>query len=205
MDVAELSPSPLDEKRLTRLLSAVLADGDVHGRFLNTLSLMEHIGSRKIMASQAGGALAAESLKHLAEETRHAFFFKRAADSAAERPLSYDDADLLAGAEARGYMGRLDGHIAAEVQGPAAYLYMSLVIELRAVAFYRFYQDALKRAGTGPNLSSVLAEEKHHLAEMEEALAGLGEQPGARLPGFLAFEAGRFETLLVALERAAGV
>jgi hypothetical protein len=207
MDVAELSPSPapLDEKRLARLLSAVLAEPRLHARFLNTLSLMEHIGSRKIMASRAGGALAAESLKHLAEETRHAFFFKRAGEGIAGSALSYEDGDLLAGPEARGYMGRLDGFIAERVQGAAAYLYMSLVIELRAVAFYRFYQEALKKAGTGPNLTSVLAEEKHHLAEMEEMLAGMGEQVSVRLPEFLAFEAGRFETLLGALERAAGV
>jgi len=205
--MAELSvsPSPLDEKRLARLLSAVLADKALHARFLNTLSLMEHIGSRKIMASQAGGVLAAESLKHLAEETRHAFFFKRAGERAAGRALSYEDEDLLAGPEARGYMGRLDGFIAAQVEGPAAYLYMSLVIELRAVAVYRLYQDALKQAGTGPNLASVLAEEKHHLTEMEETLAGLGEPPAARLPGFLRFEAGRFEALLSALERDASV
>ena len=52
-----------------------------HARFLNTLSLMEHIGSRKIMVSQTCGPLGREVLKHLAEETRHAFFFKKAAET----------------------------------------------------------------------------------------------------------------------------
>ena len=82
-----------------------------HARFLNTLALMEHIGSRKIMVSQTRGPLGQEVLKHLAEETRHAYFFKRAAESLARHPLQFDEIDAIRPASARMYFGRLDATI----------------------------------------------------------------------------------------------
>ena len=72
---------------------------------------MEHIGSRKIMVSQTRGPLGQDILKHLAEETRHACFFKRAAESWARRPLQFDETDAIRPASARMYFGRLDATI----------------------------------------------------------------------------------------------
>jgi hypothetical protein len=189
--------------RMQALLARICADDGLHARFLNSLSLMEHIGSRKIMASQAGGPLASDTLKHLAEETRHAFFFKRAAEAVAGRPLSYDAAELLAGPQAGLYMGRLDAFVARQAKGAAAYLYMSLIVEVRAVWFYRLYQSVLKGAGSFLKLTSVLAEEERHLDEMRQSLAALGEDVAARMADFSAFESRRFAVLLGALERAA--
>ena len=88
-----------------------------HARFLNTLSLMEHIGSRKIMTSQTSRGLGGETLRHLAEETRHAYFFKRAAEKLARSPLGYGVDETIAGAMARGYMARLDAGIARSLDG----------------------------------------------------------------------------------------
>lgn len=190
-----------DPARTNAFLDAACADPGLHARFLNTLSLMEHIGSRKIMASQSRGPLAQDTLKHLAEETRHAFFFKRAADAAARRELSYDDADVVAGPHARLYMGRLDAFIDQSVSGEAAYLYMSLIVEIRAIWFYRLYQDALQRGGHALSLRSLLAEETQHLAEMRQRLAELGENLDARLPVFTAYEEALFGNLLAGLEQ----
>ena len=185
------------------VLTRICADAGLHARFLNSLSLMEHIGSRKIMASQAGGPLSSDTLKHLAEETRHAFFFKRAAEAVAGRDLSYKRADLLAGPQAALYMGRLDAFVARQAKGAAAYLYMSLVVEVRAVWFYGLYQSVLQGAGSFLKLASVLAEEERHLDEMRQSLAALGEDVDARLAEFCTFEARRFAVLLDALEEAA--
>jgi len=210
------------------VLARICADAGLHARFLNSLSLMEHIGSRKIMASQAGGPLSSDTLKHLAEETRHAFFFKRAAEGVAGRELSYEAVDLLAGPQAGLYMGRLDAFITAQVRLPSAcastlagevavagprasesrrgqitYLYMSLIVEVRAVWFYGLYQSVLQGAGSFLKLTSVLAEEERHLDEMRQSLAALGEDVDARMADFSVFEARRFAILLDALERAA--
>ncbi|RZI91805.1 MAG: hypothetical protein EOP39_32905 [Rubrivivax sp.] len=190
-----------DPSRIHAFLDNACADARLHARFLNTLSLMEHIGSRKIMVSQSRGLLAQDTLKHLAEETRHAFFFKRAAEAVARRGLSYDDADVIAGPHARLYMGRLDAFIDQSVQGEAAYLYMSLIVEIRAIWFYRLYQDALKRAGHALSLKSLLAEETQHLGEMRQRLSGLGENLEARLPVFAAYEEVLFGNLLAGLEQ----
>lgn len=185
-------------------LAKLCAAPALHARFLNTLSLLEHIGSRKIMLSQARRAPGSDTLRHLAEETRHAFFFKRAAESTAQTALSYDDSDLLAGAHARLYMGRLDGRIGQEAQGEAAYYYMSLLVELRAIWFYRIYQSVLAEAGQSLSLKGLLAEETRHLAEMNTHLTALGENPEDRMPAFLAFEQRCFANLLAGLEQAAG-
>jgi hypothetical protein len=186
------------------LLTKLCAAPDLHARFLNTLSLLEHIGSRKIMATQSGPAMSQEALKHLAEETRHAFFFKRAAENVARTPLDYSD--TMAGAAARAYMGRLDAHIAKTLgeHTPAecAYLYMSLIVELRAVWFYRLYQDTLAGQKHSLSLKSVLAEEERHLDEMRTRLAALDPHANSRTQSFAAYEATRFALLWSAVGRA---
>ena len=175
-----------------------------HARFLNTLSLMEHIGSRKIIASQAGERLTGDTLRHLAEETRHAHFFKRWAEKIARKALGYAAAETIAGAEARGYMGRLDANITSECGRSAdaglPYLYMSLIVELRAVWFYRLYQAVLDEHATGISLKSVLAEEELHLDAMLARLTETDEECSARMGRFQESEQQRFHILWDAVE-----
>src|SRR5512147_1453378 len=163
-----------------------------HARFLNTLALMEHIGSRKIMASQTRGPLGQDILKHLSEETRHAYFFKRAAENLARRILGFDGLDAIRPDAARMYMGRLDASITKAlgrgVHVEVPYLYVSLVIELRAVWFYSLYHEVLSEQSTGLSLRSVLAEEELHLEQMLGRLRELGADPEARVPGFARIE-----------------
>ena len=172
-----------------KLFRALAADGALHARFLNTLSLMEHIGSRKIMASQPPDS---EVLQHLAEETRHALFFKRLAQRRAGRALAYSNEELVAGPGARAYLQRLNGVVARRASGRAAYLLKSLAIELRATWFYRLYESALE-----PRLTGILAEEQKHLAGMQKALAELPAPPD--LDAILAEEEKLFTRLMAAL------
>ena len=116
-------------------LAGFAADAVLHARFLNMLSLLEHVGSRKIMTCRAMRAPGLELLKHLTEESRHAFFFKRAAEALAGRALDYGPADTIAPAGAKFYMERLDAEITGTLGDAATelpYLYMSLIVELRA-------------------------------------------------------------------------
>lgn len=175
-----------------------------HARLLNTLSLMEHIGSRKIMTSQASHGLAGDTLRHLAEETRHAYFFKRMAEKFARHPLGYSADETIAGAAARGYMERLDASITHELdatpESPLPYLYMSLIVELRAVWFYRLYQETLIEHEQGLSLRSVLAEEELHLAAMLARLTGMDTECTARITQFQTLEQQRFRVLWDAVE-----
>ena len=70
-------------------LDDVIKDRAAHAKFMNMLSMLEHMGSRKIMVSQMhkGDTLSEDTLKHLAEEARHAYFFKRQAERAAGHSL----------------------------------------------------------------------------------------------------------------------
>jgi hypothetical protein len=183
-------------------LAAFCGQADLHACFLNTLSLMEYIGSRKIMASQGCREWDRDTLKHLAEETRHAYFFKRAAERLARRPLDYSAANTISGAFARAYMGRLDAEITQEVGATPAlpYLYMSLIVELRAVWMYGLYQEILNERGARLSLKSVLAEEELHLDSMLARLSALDHRSGARIAEFSTAEDARFRILWRAIE-----
>src|SRR5262245_7533646 len=112
-------------------LDTLVTEPTRHARMINTLSLLEHMGSHKIMATQHSTAIDQATLKHVAEEAHHAFFMKRQAEKTAERALEYVAGDLLAPSSARMYFQRLEG-ATLRALGPrrsprAAYLYMSLI------------------------------------------------------------------------------
>lgn len=182
-----------------RHLVALCSRPEEHARFLNTLSLLEHIGSRKILTSQSRGPLDCETLKHLAEEARHAFFFKRTAERVAGRPLDYSNGDAVMPASARMYFGRLDVGVnrmlAEEVSVEVPYLYVSMIVELRAIWTYRLYHEVLIDGGLNISLKSLLAEEELHLPQMADRLAELGEDLGATVPALARLEDGLFRGL----------
>lgn len=175
-----------------------------HARFLNTLSLLEYIGSRKIMASRIAPQYSNERLKHFAEESRHALFFKRTAERMAGTELGYGPEETFAAPRARMYMNRLDAYITGTLGEGASpqlpYLYMSLIVELRAVCFYRAYQAILTELGQKLSLKGLLAEEEVHLIEMQHNLELLDPGRQKNVERFCAFEARRFRMLWSGIE-----
>jgi hypothetical protein len=200
-DNAELS------SRTRAVLDAIVAEPPRHARMINTLSLLEHMGSHKIMATQHSAAIDQATLKHMAEEAHHAFFMKRQAEKTAERALEYVAADLLAPSSARMYFQRLEGATVKALgerrSSRAAYLYMSMIVEFRALWFYGLYEQALKRARHALSLKRVLGEEQAHLGDMAERLEAGGELDDARAAQILGAERKLYTRLLGALERAA--
>ncbi|MEK7245135.1 MAG: hypothetical protein AAB223_03865 [Pseudomonadota bacterium] len=194
--------------RLEAFLVSVSGDKAAHARFLNTLSMMEHMGSRRIVMTQSAPALGQETLKHMAEEARHAFFFKRQADRFAGASLEYDDADMIAPAFARMYFKRLESFVVAGVKNEAeprrmTYLYMSMIIEFRAVWAFSIYQSVLDARGVPLSLKSLLAEEQGHLAGMRASLEALDAARSERVARFLKKEQALFVRLLERLESSA--
>lgn len=152
-------------------LSAIIKDREAHAKFMNMLSMLEHMGSRKIMVSQMhkSETLTEDTLKHLAEEARHAYFFKRQAERAAGKSLDgWTDENTTARVPALMYFGRMDAGISKIVGDDAAYGWVSLIIELRACWLYNIYQEALEASDYQLSLKSLIAEEDGHLAEMYE-------------------------------------
>jgi hypothetical protein len=167
--------------RLHEILSRIVPHADLHARLLNTLSYMEHIGATKIAKTQSGPKATFISLKHAAEEARHAFYLKKLSLKVAPDACpDYDFAYLMAPLASRQYLYRLD--IAASrlaksagLHGRAlsdlAYLLVTYAIEVRADALYPVYEDLLENHAARISLATIIAEEEGHLAEMQAALA----------------------------------
>ena len=157
-------------------IARLIATPTEHARFMNMLSMLEHMGSRKIMLSQMDQVMTQDTLQHLSEEARHAYFFKRQAERVAGHAMDgWDDANTMCRIPAAMYFGRMDAGITKRLEAlqreeSAAYPWVSLIIELRACWLYHIYQKALDAQDSFQlSLKSLIAEEDHHLAEMFEA------------------------------------
>jgi hypothetical protein len=188
------------------LLTRIVADAPRHARLANTLSMLEHIGSHKIMTTQHAADIDQPTLKHVAEEAGHAYFMKRQAEKTAQRSLDYADEGLLAPAAARMYFQRLEAALvhtlARRRSSRAVYLYMSMIVEFRALWFYGLYQQTLQRAGHPLSLKRVLGEEQNHLGDVAQRLETSGELSDARTEELVGYEKTLYARLLCALQRA---
>lgn len=189
--------------RLRKVLERIALDPAVESRWLNTVSLLEFVGARKISRTVADRHPSLEVLEHLADETRHALAFKRLAVEVGGE----DVADYLCPREAGAYFQGLDRALsawAAKPDGQAdewlSYLLTTTMIERRAMQLYPLYRAISGHPAVREELRRVIAEEQSHRVEIEkqcvEALAGRGlEEPAA-------IEARLFAVLLDALEQA---
>lgn len=152
------------------VLQKVVAQPSIHGRFLNTLSLLEYIGSRKIMKSQLESEITPTTLAHMSEEIRHAQVLKRlAVKVAGDFVKTYTESSLLCGHEGRAYIQAIDSK-ACEVIGEqnsfVNYLLTTLIVEERAQELYPFYDELLAPLGLSGPLKAIFREEEEHLEQV---------------------------------------
>lgn len=173
---------------------------EAHARFVNTLSLLEYIGARKILKSQNAESLSMRILHHAAEEIRHAQILKGLALQLSRGILtSYSEDHLLCGIEARAYFQNLDQACTAALPGKNAeknYILTTLLIEERALKIYPEYEGFLKENQIPNALKSILKDEGEHLSEMQAHLADKPELR-AHLDYLRSFEEDRFQDFLV--------
>jgi hypothetical protein len=162
--------------QLNTILSKIIAKNRLHARWLNTLSLMENTGARKISASEDPTTVTYIILKHAAEEHRHAFYLKKQIEKTGVELPTYAAEYLLAPAFSKYYLNQLDIDVCrylkygmnlsgAELRF-AAYLLVTYAIEVRADELYPIYQDALDDVNSKVNVKSIILEEEGHLEEM---------------------------------------
>lgn len=161
---------------LSTLLPTIINDNVLHAKWLNTLSLMENTGARKISASEDPLTVTYIILKHAAEEHRHSFFLKKQIEKTGEELPTYAPQYLLAPAQSRFYLNQLDIEVCRYLKKElalsgralkfAAYLLVTYAIEVRADELYPIYQTCLENANSKVNVKSIILEEEGHLEEM---------------------------------------
>ena len=200
-----IKPHP---ERLERFFESLVPQPERHARWLNTVSMLEATGARKIWKSQGKDGLNEQILRHAVEESRHALFFKRAAQRVQPGSCEgYDDHELLEGRAARHYFQSLDYGIYERLLDampeskakPLAYLYVTLAIEVRAQTLYPIYHKVLRRHRIPVTLRGIIEEEDQHLAEMIEGIEALDPDAEARRVEFEAFEMDLFEDFFIQL------
>jgi hypothetical protein len=150
-------------------LRVIAQHTDLQSRFLNTLSLLEYIGARKIIKSQPEESMSLQLLSHAAEELRHARTLKRVAERLTDgASFGYAAGDLLCGEQARSYFQTLDDRVEAELHAGAraSYLYATLLIEERALWAYPRIMNAFQSEWVSGACRAILVEEERHLREI---------------------------------------
>src|SRR6202000_90594 len=162
---------------LSTILPTIIADNELHARWLNTLSLMENTGARKISASEDPVTVTYIILKHAAEEHRHAFYLKKQIEKTADGLCpTYAAEYLLAPTFSKYYLNQLDVEVCRYLKKElglagkelrfAAYLLVTYAIEVRADELYPVYQEELDKLSSKVNVKSIILEEEGHLEEM---------------------------------------
>ncbi|WP_240360236.1 hypothetical protein [Pyxidicoccus caerfyrddinensis] len=191
--------------RIQAVLRQLSQTPQLEARWLHTLSLMEFIGARKISRTVADRHPSLEVLGHLADETRHAFAFKRLSAEVAGAEIT---AFLCPEAAGR-YFQALDHELAtwatAHTGAPDVYLHYLLTtttIERRAMVLYPLYKAASRHPSVREELGRVVTEEQSHRRTIEDACVARLTAVGASLDEALALEERLFGAFIGELEAA---
>jgi len=166
---------------MQELIDQIVKQPAIHAKWLNTLSMMENAGAKKIKNCEDPIFVNEIILKHSAEEARHAYYLKKQINKIEEHACpTYERAYLLAPATSYHYLNALDVDICKYLKHTfgytqfklkyAAYLLVTYAIEVRADELYPIYQNSLTAINSSVTVKSIIAEEKNHLAEMESQL-----------------------------------
>ena len=162
-------------------INKIVSNDSLHAKWLNTLSMMENSGARKISASEHPTKVNLIILKHAAEEARHAYYLKKQLSKLNHTGCEdYTYKNLLAPTQSYQYLHRLDTTLSRYIQEKlnlsgyelryAAYLLVTYAIEVRADSLYEIYQNELKSANSKVTVKSIITEEIGHLEEMTKQL-----------------------------------
>src|SRR5579885_2493331 len=152
-------------------LDKIVVNPALEARWLNTLSLLEYIGSRKISKTFAKVHPPIEILEHLADESRHAYAFKRLSTIVADgKDLGY-----LCGDAAVTYFQTLDKKISDWISKLTRltdsfqnYLIVTAVVERRAMKIYPYYRKISRNGFVRDELRLVMEDESSHRRIIED-------------------------------------
>lgn len=189
---------------LLKILEKAVSDNSLHARFLNTLSYLEYIGSRKMIKSLSSEILNKSFLSHINEEIRHSLFLKSLAQKLAKKSLSYKAKEMIAGSSASHYFQEVDHYsLKFAFSKPLLnYLYTTYAVEQRALVFYSLYDELLQKKYFSFSLRSLLNDEKEHLQDVEQKIKTLDPFWENHIDEITEFEHQKYFSLLIELEKA---
>ncbi|MGP8232254.1 MAG: hypothetical protein ACLQL2_06255 [Methylovirgula sp.] len=193
--------------RLASLMPIVIKDDHLHARWLNTFSYLEYVGFRKIIKSQRADVLSRAFLNHALEEGGHAFLLKNMAVKVGGKDFDFYTPETMLCAQAAGaYFQNLDhgcdekfASLPDFERSKVVYLYVTWLIERRALDVYGRYKEALGASALSAQLDELLDEEVGHLRQVEAGLAAGDPEHATRARAFEALEQNLFETFVAAL------
>lgn len=167
---------------MKELLDTIVKNPQLHSKWINTLSMMENTGAKKIKKCEHPVFVSEMILKHAAEEARHAYYLKKQIKKVLDNECkTYERKNLLAPAQSSAYLQSLDISLCRYLRDEfnlegaklkyAAYLLVTYAIEVRADMLYPIYQEVLTKNGSKVNVKSIIAEEENHLKEMRSQIA----------------------------------
>ncbi len=192
-------------KQFEAFISRLADDPRMHARFVNTLSMLEYIGARKIFKSLRAESFSLQFLEHAAEEIRHARLLKTVALKMSHGELdSYREEHLFCGGAARRYFQTVDylpGLEGFELKCTEKYVLTTLLIEERALQIYPVYDPILSACGFPGVLKAILKDEARHLRDVGNELKVKLSLPEGYLAHAYAMERSAFEEFLLQLQR----
>src|SRR5262245_27691260 len=94
---------------MQEILKIIVSDPKLHSQWLNTLSMMENAGDKKIKKCEHPVFVSEIILKHAAEESRHAYYLKKQiAKIASGACPTYESKYLIAPYSSAQYLNSLD-------------------------------------------------------------------------------------------------
>ncbi len=150
----------------------------VEAKWLNTLSLLEYVGSRKISKTVCQTHPTLAILEHFADETRHAFAFKKLSVQ-----LGNSENHYLCQEAGLNYFQKLDHTISNWVSSLcgasdtyANYLFVTYMIERRAMKLYPLYKTVTQNSAVRDELQKIVLEETNHMHDIETKAKSLLKQ-----------------------------
>ncbi len=144
-------------------LKEITRTPEQEARWLNTLSLLEFIGAQKISKTVCQSHPSVEVLEHQADESRHAFIFKKLSLSLSKAP------DYLCHDAAVTYFQILDQKLSQWITQTTGnqntyqnYLIVTCLIERRAMKLYPLYRSVTSHDWIRDELQKIILEEANH-------------------------------------------
>lgn len=165
MTSAAGTPAPLvEDPSIVDFLSRLAAAPQVELEWIDLLSQLEYVGCRKIVKSIGFESVSLEILRHVSEESSHAYLLKAVVEEGGLRDRSWKDGRF---AEAGWrYFQELDRRVSS-IPGSESLCYpgVSWAIERRVLIVYPAYLKATRNESLKRALRRILAQEERHGAQ----------------------------------------